>query len=68
MLYDTYLDSYDQKEPPTIYYFMKTRRGELAEELNRLSDSLDFETRLNLGLSLTKKELKKLESKRNKIA
>lgn len=67
MLYDTYLDSYDQEEPPTIYYFMKTRRKELAEELGRLSDSLDFDTRLNLGLSLTKNERKKLERKREKI-
>lgn len=67
MLYDTYLDSYDQEEPPTIYYFMKTRRRELAEELKQLSGSLDFDTRLNLGLLLTKKELKKLERNRDNI-
>ena len=67
MLYDTYLDSYDQNEPPTIYYFMKTRRRELDEELKNSSDLLDFDTRLDLGLYLTKKEKKKLEHTRYKI-
>ena len=65
-LCNTYLNTCDQKEPPTIYYFMKTNRKELANELQKINCLLDFNTRLDLGLYLKKHEVKKIELVRDK--
>lgn len=66
-LLNTYLMGYQTVDSPTLYYLYKSRNFKLIKKIIELESNLPFEKKIELGLTLTKKELKFLENKQAKL-